>query len=128
MLVYYVVLRGIEKFQFEYNSYPGEFDDHVEPDIIKLKVKLPYSMSFLLIEKLQFDSSFKIFRHAYQNFLANGDVDHWQRTITFMNFVASVELNFTRFLHFSADLQLKKLSNLSQININRLTIRLYTMQ
>lgn len=37
MLVYYVVLRGIEKFQFEYNSYPGEFDDHVEPDIIKLK-------------------------------------------------------------------------------------------
>ncbi|XP_043288397.1 NEDD8-activating enzyme E1 regulatory subunit [Venturia canescens] len=37
MLVYYVLLRGVEKFQTEYNSYPGEFDDHVEPDIVKLK-------------------------------------------------------------------------------------------
>ncbi|XP_034951344.1 NEDD8-activating enzyme E1 regulatory subunit isoform X2 [Chelonus insularis] len=37
MMVYYVVLRGIQKFQSEYNSYPGEFDDHVEPDIVKLK-------------------------------------------------------------------------------------------
>lgn len=37
MMVYYVVLRGIQKFQAEYNSYPGEFDDHVEPDIVKLK-------------------------------------------------------------------------------------------
>ncbi|XP_024943494.1 NEDD8-activating enzyme E1 regulatory subunit isoform X2 [Cephus cinctus] len=37
MMVYYVVLRGVEKFQAEYNSYPGEFDDHVEPDIVKLK-------------------------------------------------------------------------------------------
>ncbi|KAK1133526.1 hypothetical protein K0M31_011328 [Melipona bicolor] len=38
MMVYYVILRGIEKFQTEYNSYPGEFDDQVEPDIVKLKV------------------------------------------------------------------------------------------
>ncbi|XP_015119855.1 NEDD8-activating enzyme E1 regulatory subunit [Diachasma alloeum] len=37
MMVYYVVLRGFQKFQAEYNSYPGEFDDHVEPDIVKLK-------------------------------------------------------------------------------------------
>lgn len=37
MMVYYVVLRGVEKFQAEYNSYPGEFDDQVEPDIVKLK-------------------------------------------------------------------------------------------
>ncbi|XP_033327564.1 nedd8-activating enzyme E1 regulatory subunit APP-BP1 [Megalopta genalis] len=37
MMIYYVVLRGIEKFQTEYNSYPGEFDDQVEPDIVKLK-------------------------------------------------------------------------------------------
>ncbi|XP_017879127.1 NEDD8-activating enzyme E1 regulatory subunit isoform X1 [Ceratina calcarata] len=37
MMVYYVVLRGVEKFQSEYNSYPGEFDDQVEPDIVKLK-------------------------------------------------------------------------------------------
>lgn len=36
-MVYYVVLRGILKFQTEFNSYPGEFDDHVEPDIVKLK-------------------------------------------------------------------------------------------
>lgn len=40
MMVYYVVLRGVEKFQVEYNSYPGEFDDHVEPDIVKLKVDM----------------------------------------------------------------------------------------
>lgn len=38
LMVYYVVLRGVEKFQAEYNSYPGEFDDQVEPDIVKLKV------------------------------------------------------------------------------------------
>ena len=38
MMVYYIVLRGIDKFQAEYNSYPGEFDEHVEPDIVKLKV------------------------------------------------------------------------------------------
>lgn len=38
MMIYYVVLRGVEKFQAEYNSYPGEFDDQVEPDIVKLKV------------------------------------------------------------------------------------------
>ncbi|XP_011497126.1 PREDICTED: NEDD8-activating enzyme E1 regulatory subunit isoform X2 [Ceratosolen solmsi marchali] len=37
LMVYYVVLRGVEKFQAEYNAYPGEFDDHVEPDIVKLK-------------------------------------------------------------------------------------------
>ncbi|KAL2740347.1 NEDD8-activating enzyme E1 regulatory subunit [Vespula squamosa] len=37
LMVYYVVLRGVEKFQAEYNSYPGEFDDQVEPDIVKLK-------------------------------------------------------------------------------------------
>ncbi|KAK0094715.1 hypothetical protein PV326_010216 [Microctonus aethiopoides] len=37
MMVYYVVLRGVQKFQAEYNSYPGEYNDHVEPDIVKLK-------------------------------------------------------------------------------------------
>ncbi|KAK9303774.1 hypothetical protein QLX08_004649 [Tetragonisca angustula] len=37
MMIYYVILRGVEKFQTEYNSYPGEFDDQVEPDIVKLK-------------------------------------------------------------------------------------------
>ncbi|XP_076656236.1 nedd8-activating enzyme E1 regulatory subunit APP-BP1 isoform X2 [Halictus rubicundus] len=46
MMIYYVVLRGIEKFQTEYNSYPGEFDDQVEPDIVKLKA----CISKLLIE------------------------------------------------------------------------------
>lgn len=40
MMIYYVMLRGIDKFQTEYNSYPGEFDDQVEPDIVKLKVLL----------------------------------------------------------------------------------------
>ncbi|KAJ8686158.1 hypothetical protein QAD02_021952 [Eretmocerus hayati] len=37
MMIHYVMLRGVEKFQMEYNTYPGEFDDHVEPDIVKLK-------------------------------------------------------------------------------------------
>lgn len=37
-LVYYVMLRGIDRFYSEYNTYPGEFDDQVEPDIVKLKV------------------------------------------------------------------------------------------
>lgn len=36
MMVYYVMLRGIDRFYSEYNVYPGEFE--VEPDIIKLKV------------------------------------------------------------------------------------------
>lgn len=35
MMVYYVMLRGIDRFYSEYNVYPGEFE--VEPDIIKLK-------------------------------------------------------------------------------------------
>lgn len=41
MMIYYVMLRGVDKFQAEYNSYPGEFDDQVEPDIVKLKVLSP---------------------------------------------------------------------------------------
>lgn len=44
MMIYYVVLRGVEKFQTEYNSYPGEFDDQVEPDIVKLKVCFIYKI------------------------------------------------------------------------------------
>lgn len=44
MMIYYVMLRGVDKFQAEYNSYPGEFDDQVEPDIVKLKV-----ISFTLV-------------------------------------------------------------------------------
>jgi len=35
MMVYYVMLRGIDRFYSEYNIYPGEFE--VEPDIVKLK-------------------------------------------------------------------------------------------
>ncbi|KDR22868.1 NEDD8-activating enzyme E1 regulatory subunit [Zootermopsis nevadensis] len=36
-MVYYVMLRGVDRFYSEYNTYPGEFDDQVEPDIMKLK-------------------------------------------------------------------------------------------
>ncbi|XP_049810546.1 NEDD8-activating enzyme E1 regulatory subunit [Schistocerca nitens] len=36
-LVYYLMLRGVDRFFAEYNAYPGEFDDQVEPDIVKLK-------------------------------------------------------------------------------------------
>jgi len=39
MMVYYVMLRGVDRFRAEYNAYPGEFDDQVEPDIVKLKVQ-----------------------------------------------------------------------------------------
>uniref|UniRef100_A0A1B6EM87 NEDD8-activating enzyme E1 regulatory subunit n=2 Tax=Proconiini TaxID=565685 RepID=A0A1B6EM87_9HEMI len=37
LIVYYVMLRGVDRFFAEYNTYPGEFDDQVEPDIVKLK-------------------------------------------------------------------------------------------
>nr|CAD7442558.1 unnamed protein product [Timema bartmani] len=36
-MIYYVMLRGVDRFYSEYNTYPGEFDDQVEPDIVKLK-------------------------------------------------------------------------------------------
>jgi hypothetical protein len=32
------MLRGVDRFYSEYNTYPGEFEDQVEPDIVKLKV------------------------------------------------------------------------------------------
>jgi hypothetical protein len=38
-MVYYVMLRGVDRFYSEYNTYPGEFEDQVEPDIMKLKVR-----------------------------------------------------------------------------------------
>ncbi|XP_054274915.1 NEDD8-activating enzyme E1 regulatory subunit [Macrosteles quadrilineatus] len=37
LMVYHVMMRGVDKFFAEYNTYPGEFDDQVEPDIVKLK-------------------------------------------------------------------------------------------
>ncbi|EEB19276.1 NEDD8-activating enzyme E1 regulatory subunit, putative [Pediculus humanus corporis] len=37
MLLYYLLLRGVEKFYGEYNRYPGECNDDVQPDIVQLK-------------------------------------------------------------------------------------------
>ncbi|KAG8235623.1 hypothetical protein J437_LFUL014881 [Ladona fulva] len=37
IMVYYVMFRGVDRFYSEYNAYPGELDDQVEPDIVKLK-------------------------------------------------------------------------------------------
>ncbi|XP_046390416.1 NEDD8-activating enzyme E1 regulatory subunit [Ischnura elegans] len=37
IMVYYVLFRGVDRFYSEYNAYPGELDDQVEPDIVKLK-------------------------------------------------------------------------------------------
>ncbi|GLV33977.1 beta-Amyloid precursor protein binding protein 1 [Carabus blaptoides fortunei] len=37
LMVYYVILRGLDRFLSEFNTYPGEFDDQVEPDVSKLK-------------------------------------------------------------------------------------------
>ena len=36
LMVYYVMLRGIDRFCSDYNHQPGEFGD--EHDIVKLKV------------------------------------------------------------------------------------------
>ncbi|KAL1516711.1 hypothetical protein ABEB36_000587 [Hypothenemus hampei] len=37
LIFYYVILRGLERFINEFNAYPGQMDDQVEPDILKLK-------------------------------------------------------------------------------------------
>ncbi|KAJ8983471.1 hypothetical protein NQ317_014929 [Molorchus minor] len=37
LMFYYVILRGLERFISEFNTYPGQLDDHVEPDVLKLK-------------------------------------------------------------------------------------------
>lgn len=36
-MFHYITLRGLERFISEFNSYPGQLDDHVEPDVLKLK-------------------------------------------------------------------------------------------
>ncbi|XP_018574459.1 NEDD8-activating enzyme E1 regulatory subunit [Anoplophora glabripennis] len=37
LMFYYIILRGLERFISEFNTYPGQFDDQVEPDVLKLK-------------------------------------------------------------------------------------------
>lgn len=37
LILYYVLLRGFERFISDYNAFPGQFDDQVEPDVLKLK-------------------------------------------------------------------------------------------
>uniref|UniRef100_T1JKN5 NEDD8-activating enzyme E1 regulatory subunit n=1 Tax=Strigamia maritima TaxID=126957 RepID=T1JKN5_STRMM len=39
-IVFYVLLRAVDRFHLEYSRYPGCFNDEVEPDIIKLKTCL----------------------------------------------------------------------------------------
>ncbi|XP_076370539.1 nedd8-activating enzyme E1 regulatory subunit APP-BP1 isoform X2 [Tachypleus tridentatus] len=39
-MVFYVMLRAVDRFYTEFNRFPGYFDDQVEPDIIKLKTCL----------------------------------------------------------------------------------------
>ena len=43
-MIYYVMLRGVDRFQLEYNRYPGEFEEQVEPDIVKLKVSISFKL------------------------------------------------------------------------------------
>ncbi|XP_044760074.1 NEDD8-activating enzyme E1 regulatory subunit isoform X2 [Coccinella septempunctata] len=38
LMFYYVILRGFERFIGDFNTYPGQYDDHVEPDVLKLKM------------------------------------------------------------------------------------------
>lgn len=40
MLLYYIMLRGVDRFYMEYNRYPGVCTDDVEPDIVQLKSSL----------------------------------------------------------------------------------------
>lgn len=37
-MAHYVILRGIERFYTEYSTFPGQFDEQLEPDIVELKV------------------------------------------------------------------------------------------
>lgn len=37
LMLYYVIIRGLERFINEFNTNPGQFDDQVEPDVLKLK-------------------------------------------------------------------------------------------
>ena len=39
-VVFYILLRGVDRFYEEYNRYPGLDNDHVELDIPKLRVSL----------------------------------------------------------------------------------------
>lgn len=48
-MVHYVMLRGIDRFQSEYNTFPGVFDDQVEPDIGKLKVDILYCRIYIAL-------------------------------------------------------------------------------
>ena len=36
--IFYVLLRGVDKFNEEYNRYPGVYEDQIEADISKLSV------------------------------------------------------------------------------------------
>ncbi|KAF4517774.1 hypothetical protein B566_EDAN002979 [Ephemera danica] len=36
-MAHYVILRAIDRFYTEYSTYPGQFDEHLEPDIVELK-------------------------------------------------------------------------------------------
>lgn len=61
------MLRGVDKFQAEYNSYPGEFDDQVEPDIVKLKV-LPFYIYVTYLPFYKHCSGIKLcYRHVSRN-------------------------------------------------------------
>ncbi|GJQ79507.1 putative NEDD8-activating enzyme E1 regulatory [Trypoxylus dichotomus] len=37
LMLYYAIIRGLERFISEFNTNPGQFDDQVEPDVLKLK-------------------------------------------------------------------------------------------
>ena len=37
-LVFYILLRAVDRFYSEYSKYPGCYGDSMEPDIPKLKV------------------------------------------------------------------------------------------
>lgn len=42
-MIFYVLLRGVDRFYEEYNRYPGADNDQVEPDVQLLKVCIKLS-------------------------------------------------------------------------------------
>ena len=48
-IVFYVLLRAVDRFYKQYNRYPGSYDDQVDGDSVKLKVRVAVFLTKLVI-------------------------------------------------------------------------------
>jgi len=48
-VVYYVLLRAVDRFHSQMNRYPGLYDEHVELDMPALKVRLSLILRHTLL-------------------------------------------------------------------------------